>query len=152
MHVEGRTCLRAEYFTYIHTELILQPFRHFTYVTAHSPILSSLYLLHSSFYNPSVASPTSQLILQPFFRFSYVTGFHSRHLASRPCSQGTRITKNIINYMTRAFNWTLWSRFLHPKCIKDFFLQSPNTIIHQRYNEVFKPTTTVNDDQHKYKH
>ena len=47
----------------------------FTYVTAHSPTLPSLYLSHSSFFNPSVASPTSQFILQPFFRFSYVTGF-----------------------------------------------------------------------------
>ena len=67
-------------------ELILQPFRHFTYVTAHSLTLTSLYLRHSSFSNPSVASPTSQLILQPFFRFSYVTGsahsptFPSLHL------------------------------------------------------------------------
>ena len=32
-------------------------------------------LRHSSFSNPSLASPTSQLILQPFFCFSYVTGF-----------------------------------------------------------------------------
>ena len=48
-------------------------FRHFTYVTAHSPTLPSLYLRYSSFYNPSVASHTSQFILQPFFRFSYVT-------------------------------------------------------------------------------
>ena len=54
--------------------LMLQTFRHFTYVTAHSPTLPSFYLRHSSFPNPSVASPTSQLILQPFFRFSYVTG------------------------------------------------------------------------------
>ena len=67
--------------------LILQPFLHFTYVTTnsrtflslylrqvHSPTLPSLYLRHSSFSNPSVASPTSQLILQPIFRFSYVTG------------------------------------------------------------------------------
>ena len=54
--------------------LILQPFRHFTYVTANSTTLPSLYLRHSSFSNPSVASSTSQLILQPFFRFSYVTG------------------------------------------------------------------------------
>ena len=53
---------------------IIQPFRHFTYVTAHSTTLPSLYLRHSSFSNPSVASPTSQLILQPFFRFYYVTG------------------------------------------------------------------------------
>ena len=35
--------------------------------------LPSLYLHHSSFSNPSVASPTSQFILQPFFCFSYVT-------------------------------------------------------------------------------
>ena len=44
-------------------KLILQPFGHFTYVTAHSPTLPSLYLRHRSFSNPSVASPTSQLIL-----------------------------------------------------------------------------------------
>ena len=54
-------------------QLILQPFHHFTYVITHSPTLPSLYLRHSSFSNPSVASHTSQLILQPFFRFSYVT-------------------------------------------------------------------------------
>ena len=55
------------------SQLILQSFRRFTYVTAHAPTLPSLYLRHSSFSNPSVASPTSQFILQPFFRFSYVT-------------------------------------------------------------------------------
>ena len=49
-------------------------FRHFTYVTVHSPTLPSLYLHLSSFPNPSIVSPMSQLILQPFFRFSYVTG------------------------------------------------------------------------------
>ena len=42
--------------------LIFQAFRRFTYVTAHSPTLPSLYLRHRSFSNPSVASPTSQLI------------------------------------------------------------------------------------------
>ena len=58
----------------IHTaKLILQPFCCFRYITAHSPSLLLLYLHHSSFFNPSVASPTSQFILQPFFRFSYVT-------------------------------------------------------------------------------
>ena len=53
--------------------LILQPFRHFTYVATHSPTLPSLYLRHSSLSNPSFASCASHLILQPFFRFSYVT-------------------------------------------------------------------------------
>ena len=43
------------------SQLILQPFRRFTYVTAHSPTLPSLYLRRSSFSNPSVALPTSQL-------------------------------------------------------------------------------------------
>ena len=57
------------------SQLILQPFPRFTYVTTHFPTLPLLHLRHNSFSNPSVASPTSQLILQPFFRFSYVTGF-----------------------------------------------------------------------------
>ena len=74
--------------------LILQSFRHFTYVTAHSPTLPSLYLRHnsfsnlsvlhlrhSSFSNPSVALPTSNLILQSFRRFTYVTA-HSPTLLS----------------------------------------------------------------------
>ena len=65
-------------------ELILQTFRHFTYVTAHSPTLPSLYLLHSTFSNHSVTLPTSQLILQPFFRFSYVTGSSLTSLGQPP--------------------------------------------------------------------
>ena len=56
------------------TLLMFQPFRHFTYVTAHSATFPPLYLRHSSFSNPSVASPTSLLIFQPFFLFSSVTG------------------------------------------------------------------------------
>ena len=55
--------------------LILQPFRHspmsqlilqlfccFTYTTVHSPTLPLLHLHHSSFSNPSFASPTSQAL------------------------------------------------------------------------------------------
>ena len=42
------------------------------YVTAHSPHLPLLHLHHSSFYNPSFASPTSQAL-------------HLRYLANRPC-------------------------------------------------------------------
>ena len=61
--------------------LILQPFRHFTYVTTHSPTLPQLYLRHSSFFNPSVSLPTSQLILQPLRHFTYVTT-HSPTLPS----------------------------------------------------------------------
>ena len=99
------------------SQLILQPFRCFTYVTAHSSTLPLLLLRHSSFSNPSVALPTSQLILQPFHCFSYVTAhspthpllllchssfsnpsfasptsqdFHLRHLASHPCCMNIR--------------------------------------------------------------
>ena len=76
-------------------ELIVQPFRHFTYVATHSPTLPSLYLCHSSFSNPSVASPTSQLIPQHFFRFSYLTSrahsptFPSLHLRHSSFSNHT---------------------------------------------------------------
>ena len=55
------------------SQLILQSFRRFTFMTAHSPNFPSLHLRHNSFSNPSVASPTSQFILQPLFRFSNVT-------------------------------------------------------------------------------
>ena len=53
------------------SQLIIQPFRCFTYITAHSPTIPLLHLRHSSFSNPSFASPTSQ-------------DFHLCHLASRP--------------------------------------------------------------------
>ena len=55
------------------SQLILQPFRRFTYVTTHSPTLPLLHLRHISFSNPYVAWPTSQLILQSFHCFIYVT-------------------------------------------------------------------------------
>ena len=48
------------------SQLILQSFRRFTYVTANFRTLLSLYLRHSSFSNSSVASPTSQLIFHSF--------------------------------------------------------------------------------------
>ena len=54
------------------SQLILQPFRRFTYVTTHSPTLPLLHQRHSSFSNPSSASPTSQAL-------------HLRHLVNRPC-------------------------------------------------------------------
>ena len=53
------------------SQLILQPFRRFIYVTAHSPTVPLLHLRHSSFSNPSFASPMSQAL-------------HLIHLASRP--------------------------------------------------------------------
>ena len=68
------------------SQLILQPFRRFTYITAHSTTLPPLHLHHSSFSNPYAASSTPQLILQPFRRFTFVTAhsptrtpLHLRH-------------------------------------------------------------------------
>ena len=49
------------------SQLILQPFRCFTYVIGTSP--SSQLII-----NPSSASPTSQLIVQTFHCFTYVIG------------------------------------------------------------------------------
>ena len=42
------------------SQLIFQPFRRFTHVTAHSSTLPLLHLRHSAFSNPSFVSPTSQ--------------------------------------------------------------------------------------------
>ena len=72
------------------SQLIRQPFLRFSYVTAHSPTLPLFHLRHSSFSNPSFASPTSQalqlihlaeLILHPFHHSTYVTT-HSPNLPS----------------------------------------------------------------------
>ena len=76
------------------TELILQAFRRFMYVTAHSPTLPSLYLRHNSFSNPSVALPMSQFILQPFFRFSYVTSSSLNSPGEPPMIYNKRLYSN----------------------------------------------------------
>ena len=54
------------------SQVILQPFHRYTYVTAHSPAFPLLHLRHSSFSNASFASLTSEAL-------------HLIHLASRPC-------------------------------------------------------------------
>ena len=101
------------------SQLILQPFRCFTYVTAHSPTLPFLHLHHSSFSNPSVASPTSQLILQPFrcftyvtahfqpfFRFSYVTSSSLTSPGEPPVFSGHKWLYHFIIYtFIYNFNW-----------------------------------------------
>ena len=44
------------------SQLILQPFHYFTYITAHSPTLPLLHLCYSLFSNPSFASAISQAL------------------------------------------------------------------------------------------
>ena len=95
---------------------ILQTFSHFTYVTAHSPTLPSIYLRHNSFSNPSVASPMSQLILQPFFRLSYVTGFSLTSPGEPPMSSSGLtpciVMKNdgILYHHMSSFSPELWTK------------------------------------------
>ena len=67
--VKWRTCDVGELCSFSnlsvtpHTsQLIFQPFRRFTSVTAHSPILPLLHLHYSLFSNPSFASSTSQVL------------------------------------------------------------------------------------------
>ena len=68
-------------FTSPTSQLILQPFHRFIYITDDSPTLPLLHLRHISFSNPSVASPTSQIILQPFRCYTYII-VHSLTLPS----------------------------------------------------------------------
>ena len=49
--------------------------------SAHSPSFPSLHLRHISFFNLSVALPTSQLILQPFRCFTYITAHFQTFLS-----------------------------------------------------------------------
>ena len=76
------------------SQLILQPFPCFTYVTAHSPTLPLLHLRHSSFSNPSFASPTSQ-------------DFHLCHLASRLWCFGLNKTILFIKIQSTALAETV---------------------------------------------
>ena len=65
------------------SQLILQFFRCFTYITVHSPTLLFLHLCHSSFSNPSFASSTHKLhsFSNLSINFTYVTA-HSPTLPS----------------------------------------------------------------------
>ena len=138
-------------FTSLHLrhKLILQPFRRFTYVTAHSPTLSLLHLRHNSLYNLSITSPTSQLILQPFRRSTYVTAhsptltfLHLRHNSfsnpsvALPTSQLILLPFRYFTYVTvhsptllslllrhKLFTYVTW-RAAHPVQDKIFSLNS----------------------------
>ena len=96
------------------SQLILRPFRRFTYVTAHSPTLPLLHLRHNSFSKPSFASPTSQAL-------------HLIQLASRPSISGVQ---NLTLYckidtVILLFRWVYkWSLAQGPsKTLDPLFLQ-----------------------------
>ena len=65
------------------SQLILQPFRRFIYVTARSITIPVLHL-RQTLHLPSAALSTSQLILQPFSCFTYVTGTSPRSPGEPP--------------------------------------------------------------------
>ena len=103
--------------------LFAASFRHFTYVTAHSPTLPSLHLRHSSFSNPFVASLTSQLILQPFFRFSYVTGSSLTSPGEPPMLSTARAIQILGSQPTFIKPILILSSHLCPVIPNDLFLQ-----------------------------
>ena len=86
------------------SQLILQPFRRFTYVTTHFQILPLLPLRHSSFSNLSFASPMSQAL-------------HLIHLASRPW----------LLYMSSAHSPTLPSLHLRHNSFSNPFAALPTS-------------------------
>ena len=97
--------------------LIIQPFRRFSYVTAHSSTIPSLHLRHSSFSNPSVATPKSQLILKSFRRITYATAhshptlatLHLRHSSFSNPSVASPTSQLILQTFRRFINVTAHS-------------------------------------------
>ena len=77
------------------SQLIFQPFRRFTYVTAHSATIPLLHLRHSSLSNPSFAPPTSQAL-------------HLIHLVSRSCIKPQKIL--LVSWYWSRDLWNCWPR------------------------------------------
>ena len=97
------------------SQLILQPFHCFTYITAHSPTLLLLHLCHSSFSNPSVALPTSQ-------------DFHLCHLVSRPWHGGLQLSKITKKNNHVPYNMKCWKCCpLSSTCFWQLFRKCPFT-------------------------
>ena len=132
------------------SQLILQPFRRFTYVTVHSPTLPLLHLRHNLFSNPSAALPTSQLIFQPFrcfplsrkislgllfvpfcwkteiyFQFSSDAGYHQY--------EASQLTREIVIHVTTSVRRQ--AKLRYQKC---FDLQSQRVNINHRFHECSK--------------
>ena len=106
------------------SQLILQPFPCFTYVTAHSPTLLLLHLCHSSFSNPSFASPTSQ-------------DFHLRHLASRPCHpRGPRFRAVFTHGLMWIMDWG--GKFFEPVSLFCHFMIWVCTIVVQAFRILYR--------------
>ena len=112
----------------------------------HSPTLPSLHLCHSSFPNPSVASPRSQLILQLFRRFMYATShcptlpsLHLRHRSFSNPSVASPRSQLILQPFRRfmyviADSPTLPSLHLRHSTFSNPFITSPmSQALHLRH-------------------
>ena len=103
------------------SQLILQPFRLFPYVTAHSSTLPLFHLRHSSFSNPSFASPTSQAL-------------YLIHLASRPCLTCEKISRKNLVHETCP-DWGS-----NPGPLRDRAHSPTFTSLHLRHNSFSNPS------------
>ena len=87
------------------SQLILQPFRRFTYATAHSPTLPLLHLCHSSFSNPSFVPPFT-------FSLSLTSIFFSSITPPSFCLYNARSFLNILVYSSLHCPSSISSYFL----------------------------------------
>ena len=107
------------------SQLILQHFRRFTYVAAHSPILPWLHLRHSSFFNPSFSSPTSQALHLNHLTSRSSMTMHFQQLCRKLFFSVSAVTTQL-SYVTPLLNHSLldvslyfislcifWHRYLH---------------------------------------
>ena len=76
-------------------------------MSAHYPNFPSLHLCHSSFSNPSVASPTSQLILQSFRCCTNVTA-HSPTRSSLHLRHSSYSNSSSLLERHRLFTYVTW--------------------------------------------
>ena len=79
------------------SQLNLQPFRRFAYVTAHSPTLPLLHLRHSLFSNPCFASATSQALHLIHLSSAHSPTFPSLHLRHNSFSNPLSISQFILH-------------------------------------------------------
>ena len=99
--------------TSLTSQIIIPPFRRFTYVTNHYPTLPSLYIRHSSFSNPSFASPTSQAL-------------HLIHLAAANSPPFPSLHLNTTHFLTLPSLYVRHSSFSNPSVVSptsQFILQ-----------------------------
>ena len=116
------------------SQLILEPFPRFTYVTTHSPTLPLLHLRHSSFSNPSFVSPTSQ-------------DFHLRHLASRPWfpNHCRLVCDSFIGLkcLYRERRWHLLSMIVHQRIAVVMWHSDPASFYRNCWMNVTVPCTNI---------